>query len=159
MPELIPPPPGPPLPLGPDQLQDCLALDQRALGGLWTSTQWATELADPQRPGLGLWRGDQLVAMACGWLVLDELQVTLLAVAPEQRRRGLGRHLLRALLREGWQRGARRSTLEVASSNAAAIGLYRSLGFRDGGLRRGYYRDGGDALIQWANLDSLSGCG
>lgn len=159
MPEPTPAPPGPPLPLGPQQLQACLTLDQQALGGLWSRAQWATELADRERPGLGLWRGEHLVAMACGWLVLDELQITLLAVAPSQRRRGLGRQLLTALLREGWQRGARRSTLEVASGNTAAISLYRALGFRDGGLRRGYYRDGSDALIQWLDLDNLSGCG
>jgi ribosomal-protein-alanine N-acetyltransferase len=35
----------------------------------------------------------------------------------------------------------------VRLDNAAAIPLYRSLGWRDAGRRRGYYHDGTDALL------------
>ena len=66
-------------PLLPEHLAPCLALDQAALGGLWSEAQWCSELADLKRPGLGLWRADQLVALACGLLVLDELQITTVA--------------------------------------------------------------------------------
>jgi [ribosomal protein S18]-alanine N-acetyltransferase len=42
-------------------------------------------------------------------------------------------------------------TLEVRVSNSEAQALYRSRGFRVAGLRRRYYRDGGeDALVmEW----------
>ena len=41
-------------------------------------------------------------------------------------------------------------TLEVRPSNAAAIALYTSFGFRDTGRRPGYYQDNGeDAIIMW----------
>lgn len=138
--------------LEPSHLQACLALDQRSLGGLWNAVQWQTELADPGRPGLGLWQAADLHAMACGWLIVDELHITLVAVDPRWRRRGLGRLLLAALLKRSAQLGAERATLEVATGNSAALGLYRSLGFRDAGIRRAYYRDGQDALIQWLRL-------
>jgi ribosomal-protein-alanine N-acetyltransferase len=36
--------------------------------------------------------------------------------------------------------------LEVRVSNTVAISLYRSLGYREEGVIRGYYRDGEDAL-------------
>ena len=141
----------------------CLALDRACLGGLWTETQWQSELADPRRPGVGLWSGETLVAMASGWLVLDELHITLVAVDPGQRRRGLGRQVLHALLQAGQQQGAVHATLEVSPGNDAAVALYRSLGFKDAGLRRGYYRNGDDALIQWLRLpainDAQPGCG
>ena len=39
------------------------------------------------------------------------------------------------------------AVLEVRVSNAAAIGLYRSLGFESLGTRRAYYQDGEDALL------------
>ena len=149
--------------LTPEDLQACLALDRASLEGLWTSAQWQTELADPRRPGMGLWQADTLQAMASGWLVVDELHITLVAVAPEQRRRGLGRQVLKALLEDARQQGARHATLEVAATNAAAVVLYHSLGFQDAGLRRGYYRNGDDALIQWLRLppinDAEPGCG
>lgn len=139
--------------LGPPHLEACLSLDRRSLGGLWSREQWATELAEPRRPGVGLGQAGTLVAMACGWLILEELHVTLVAVDPPWRRRGLGRRVLADLLAEGRGRGAERATLEVARGNAPARALYREAGFREAGCRRDYYRNGDDALIQWMQLD------
>ncbi|MEI6828995.1 MAG: GNAT family N-acetyltransferase [Synechococcaceae cyanobacterium ELA445] len=139
-------------PLGAADLDECLGLDRRALGGFWTPDQWRTELADPRRPCLGVFASASLVAMACGWLIVDELHISLVAVDPGFRRRGLGRRVTRALLEEALRSGAARATLEVAADNTAAEGLYGALGFRTAGRRCGYYRDGRDALIQWLNL-------
>jgi ribosomal-protein-alanine N-acetyltransferase len=133
-------------------LEACLALDAAALGGLWSRAQWQRELEEPGRPAVGLWQQGQLVAMACGWLIVDELHITLVAVAPERRRQGLGRQVLEALLRRAQADGASRATLEVAAANGAARALYGACGFRQAGVRRGYYRNGDDALIQWVNL-------
>jgi len=144
-----------PRPLGPGALQACLELDQLCFGGLWSDQHWRSELADPQRPGLGLWLQHRLVAMACAWLVVDELHITLVAVDPARRRQGLARQLLRGLLRQGRQLGATRATLEVGSGNPAALGLYRALGFHTAGVRRAYYSSGEDALIQWLELGAL----
>ena len=138
--------------LEPGDLQACLLLDAQSLHGLWSAEQWTTELTEARRPGVGLWLAGQLVAMACGWLVVDELHITLVAVAPDQQRRGLGRQVLAALLAAGHQQGARHATLEVAAGNTAARALYRAAGFREAGRRRGYYRNGDDALIQWLRL-------
>ncbi|MFZ0407321.1 MAG: GNAT family N-acetyltransferase [Cyanobium sp.] len=143
-------------PLKPSDREACLALDGLALGGLWTPGQWQTELEDDRRPGLGIWRGEELLAMASGWLVVDELHITLVAVAPTERRRGLGRLVLQGLLATAREGGAERATLEVASGNSAARALYGCCGFRDAGIRHGYYRNGDDALIQWLKLE---GCG
>ena len=90
--------------------------------------------------------------MASGWLVVDELHITLVAVAPDQRRRGLGRRVLQELMAAARERGASRATLEVAAGNGPGIALYGALGFRTAGIRHGYYRNGEDALIQWVNL-------
>jgi ribosomal-protein-alanine N-acetyltransferase len=144
--------PAEPAPLGVADLEACLALDGRCLNGLWSRRQWRTELTDPQRPGLGLWQDGRLQAMACGWLVLDELHITLVAVDPDARRRGLGSLVLRGLLESAADRGAERATLEVASTNIAALALYRRLGFREAGRRPAYYRNGDDALIHWLRL-------
>ena len=77
----------------------CLKLDALALNGLWTSDHWERELSDPQRICIGIAASaDTLLAMACGWVVLDELQITVLGVEPEHRRRGLGRAVLKRLL-------------------------------------------------------------
>ncbi|MFM7513481.1 MAG: GNAT family N-acetyltransferase [Cyanobium sp.] len=142
-----------PVSLGPAELQACLDLDRLCLGGLWSARQWRTELADPQRPGLGLMQGGCLLAMACAWLIVDELHITLVAVDPAHRRRGLAGGLLRSLLQRGRELGAARATLEVGSGNRAALALYRAVGFRTTGVRRHYYSNGDDALIQWLELE------
>ena len=133
-------------------LEACLALDDEALGGFWSERQWAKELTDPRRLCLGLPDEHRLLAVACGWLVVDELHITVIATDPQRRRQGLGSTLLQKLLQRARQLGAAHATLEVASDNDSAIALYARYGFQTAGRREKYYRDGGDALIQWLRL-------
>ena len=143
-------------------LQACLALDGAALGGFWSEGQWLAELEGTGRLCLGIdgphrphpETHGHLMAVACGWLVVDELHITVLAVHPSRRRRGLGRQLLEALLAGAQARGARHATLEVASGNQAALALYGACQFQTAGTRRGYYRGGQDALIQWKRIST-----
>ncbi len=143
-------------------LQACLALDGAALGGFWSESQWRAELEGAGRLCLGLdgpiagAAPGGLVGVACGWLVVDELHITVLAVHPAGRRRGLGRQLLEALLAGGRQRGALHATLEVAADNRAALALYGACDFQTAGTRRGYYRGGQDALIQWKRIGTAA---
>ena len=139
--------------LDPSWLADCLALDRSALQGLWTKEQWRRELEDPRRLCLGWTEAKTLLGVACGWLVADELHITLIAVDPSVRRRGHGKRLLSALLQQARQQGAIRATLEVGSNNLAALALYANGGFQSAGTRFKYYSDGSDALIQWCRIN------
>lgn len=72
-----------------------------------------------------------------------EREILNVAVEPSARREGIGRLLLETVLFRG--RGA--WFLEVRESNAAAISLYKSLGFTPSGRREGYYHDPPGAAI------------
>ena len=51
--------------------------------------------------------------------------------------------------------GYRSITLEVRPDNEAALALYRRFGLAPGGVRKGYYPDGQDALVLWLHeIDS-----
>jgi ribosomal-protein-alanine N-acetyltransferase len=64
--------------------------------------------------------------------------------------------MMRHVMAEAVRDGARRATLEVRRSNAAAIALYERLGFRVCAVRPRYYsRPDEDALILW--LERLPG--
>ncbi len=52
--------------------------------------------------------------------------------APDHRRQGLARRILRALLAEARDLGARRAWLQVEADNAPAIALYAAEGFEPG---------------------------
>jgi ribosomal-protein-alanine acetyltransferase len=69
-----------------------------------------------------------------------------IAVALEAAGRGLGAMLLSAAEGAAMRRGCALMRLEVREDNAAAISLYRKLGYRQFAKRAGYYEDGADAL-------------
>lgn len=69
-----------------------------------------------------------------------EAHVLNLCVADHMRRRGLGADLLAHLLEFAAATGARDIFLEVRPSNTAALHLYKTRGFAQIGVRRGYYQ-------------------
>jgi [ribosomal protein S18]-alanine N-acetyltransferase len=94
-----------------------------------------------------------IVGYTCRWRVTDEVHVLNVAVHPEHRGRGLGRTLLEAVLAESRAAGSRAVFLEVRAGNVVARRLYRHLGFRELGVRRGYYGPGQDAIVMELRLD------
>ncbi len=73
-----------------------------------------------------------------------------LMVAPEYRRRGIGRALLDAAERWAAERGIRKLELHVFPHNEAAIALYERAGYEREGYRHEHYRRGGryyDAIL------------
>ena len=72
------------------------------------------------------------------WAV-DEAELLDIAIAAQHQRQGWGRKLLEEMIVLARRNDMRRVVLEVRASNAAAIGLYKSMGFADIGLRRDYY--------------------
>src|SRR5687768_10885793 len=79
----------------------------------------------------------------------EEVHLLDLAVDAGVRRRGVGRRLLETWLEYARARSARLVLLEVRRSNAAAIALYRALGFEEAGVRRGYYSDDGEDALEF----------
>jgi len=106
---------------------------------------WSTILV-AEEPGV---RGMTLLGFVIFWV----LHVLNVATAPDHRRRGVGRAVLQAALDVGRQKRCSLATLEVRRSNAAALELYRSFGFRPVGIRPNYYVDEGeDAIVMVLDL-------
>ena len=83
--------------------------------------------------------GGKLVGY-CGMLtVLDEGQITNVAVHPEFRRTGIGSALLNRLFEEAKTLGVTQISLEVRESNVAAKELYLRHGFSVAGVRKRFY--------------------
>ena len=88
------------------------------------------------------------------WLVADELHVTNLAVSPAHRGLGFAAGLVEHALDDAREKGTVWCQLEVRSSNKPARSLYRKFGFREIGLRKGYYQDGEDAVVMGKDLNT-----
>ena len=137
-------------------LDGVLAVESESFTNPWTRDMYAWELQNRSMCHILLVRTPECrVAGFCAfWLVFDEIHINNLALRPPFRARGIGTALLRQVLAEGRQLGARRATLEVRASNEPARKLYERMGFYVAGVRRNYYSEPvEDALILW--LDEL----
>ncbi len=119
-----------------------------AFGEAWTRRQvedalllgnCTYELIAPgaRRPG----HGEEAAGFYLSRNILGDEELLLLAVAPAQRRQGLGAKLLEMFVSAAQGRGARRLLLEMRDGNPAAT-LYRHYGFLPIARRRDYYRAG-----------------
>lgn len=97
--------------------------------------------------------GNRTVGYVMGELHPRGAEVVSLAVAPPYRNRGVGRRLMRRLLIRMERTGIVRVFLMVREGNAAAIALYRSLGFRRVRRVPEYYGDGEAAIRMRLEFD------
>lgn len=119
----------------------------------WSKNVFLSEIQNPASHFYVLFVDDTLAGYGGFWLVVDEAHITSVTVSPEFRQRGLGRRLLRFLLHLAVGLGATLATLEVRASNERARRLYLSEGFREVGLRKGYYSGGTeDAVLMQRDL-------
>jgi N6-L-threonylcarbamoyladenine synthase len=120
----------------------------------WSHGVFLEELMAPGRAWLVVEDGDEILGYGGVMLVEEDAHVMNLAVRTDARGHGVGRTLLRGLLRRAATMGAMRATLEVRESNLGAVSLYESEGLHAVGIRPGYYADTNeDAVIMWGDLD------
>ncbi|MDD5384760.1 MAG: ribosomal protein S18-alanine N-acetyltransferase [Gallionella sp.] len=123
-----------------DDVDVVLAIEQAVQRFPWTRGNFADALnsgylcrVDETESG-GI-RGYAILMPAAG-----EAELLNIGVAAAQQRKGLGRAMLAEMVETARAKQLRRVFLEVRSSNIAAIALYRSAGYSEIGVRRGYYQ-------------------
>ena len=130
-------------------LPQVIAIERRAFPTPWSLAMFVLELSKPSGICLAALSDERIV----GYLVCSRYDVVWhvmnVAVDPARRREGVSTALLDHLFDQADKPGEQ-YTLEVRTSNDAAIALYERFGFRSAGLRRGYYHDNKeDAVIMW----------
>ena len=116
------------------------ALEAACFSTPWSESSIRSELENPYAIWLVAMEGDVLAGYLGVQFGPDGGDIMTIATAPAFRGQGIGKQLLSAMvqiLREkqlGWL------TLEVRPSNAAAVGLYEAMGFREVGRRPRYYK-------------------
>ena len=110
---------------------------------------------DLTEPGHIWWvahdRGE-IVGYVGGAVVEGELQIANVAVAPARRGKRVAGRLMGRVAYDAQMLGATTSVLEVEVGNEPAERLYTRLGYKQVGLRRGYYGAGHDARVMQASL-------
>ena len=101
-----------------------------------SSQGWTTGVPSDRSSSQGRSAG-----FAVASLLAPQAELEMIAVAPAAQRHGLARQIFAALTVELASAGISEIVLEVRASNAAALGLYRRLGFVETGRRSCYYHD------------------
>ena len=122
-----------------DALEGVAELEKLCFSQPWSKT--SLELLTKDGIGVGMvCRKDGIVCAYGGMLcAVDEGQITNIATHPDYRKQGYGRAVVEALIKYAKNNGLDSISLEVRESNAAAISLYRNLGFKIEGKRKDFY--------------------
>lgn len=119
-------------PLGPDAIPLLAALwEACGLTRPWNDPAEDARIAieNPSSAILGLWDRDALIGSVMVGFDGHRGWVYYLAIAPDRRRAGLGRELMKAA--ETWlqERGCPAIRLMVRADNAQALGFYAAIGY------------------------------
>lgn len=133
----------------PGDLDHISAIEQRAYAFPWNLGIFQDCLRAGYICLSATWHGE-IIGYGVMSVAVGECHILNICIAPEWQGLGLGRGLLRRMLRIARQQGADTAFLEVRPSNLAARRLYEASGFNEVGVRRGYYpavRGREDAII------------
>ena len=91
--------------------------------------------------------GMETIGYASASCVLDEAELTRIAVKASYRRKGIATLLINKLISTLRDKGCTVLMLEVRSRNDSALNLYDSLGFKAYACRKSYYHNPDDDAV------------
>ena len=116
-------------------------LDEKCFSSPWSEASFSNEASNPLAQYVIAKADEKVVGYAGFWQVVDEGQITNIAVLNEYRRKGIARQMLEILIQKAKERQISVLSLEVRESNFSAISLYEKFEFHKVGLRKDYYKN------------------
>lgn len=126
-------------PMCDDDIDAILVIEADSFAAPWPRRAFELALTAPELLCLVVRQAGDVTGYLIACPDGQDALIANIAVHSEHRRLGFGRRLIEAALRWAESRGARSCRLDVRMSNCAAQQLYKRLGFRPSGVRRGYY--------------------
>ena len=124
-----------------EDLDQVMEIEEDLFAVPWTKEGYFTFLTRKDSMFLVVEEKERILGY-CGLLmVLDEGDVTNVAVCRERQKEGIGNFLVSSLIRLAGDLGIRQIHLEVRVHNETAIRLYERNGFTRDGIRKNYYTD------------------
>ena len=119
---------------------------------LWNLEQWEKELKKNYVYAFACFRDYQIVGICVFQKIFCNAELTYLSIHPTYKRKGLGKKLLKEIFNHCESFAIEKIQLEVSDKNFDAVNFYRSFGFETIGIRKKYYKDGSNALLQEKKL-------
>lgn len=122
-------------------------LESAAFPAPWRREFFESELYASGRFNLVARRERHVVGYLFAMWFFDEMHVNKIAVAEDERRKGIALALMDRCIEFASQNGVKTISLEVRKSNAGAQDFYRRIGFAASYTRPRYYPDGESAVV------------
>jgi len=113
----------------------------------WTKQMFAQDVSKTDAYYVVALDGQKVVGYCGLYKVLDQADITNIAVHPDYRKKGLASLMLDNIIKYCTNCTLSFITLEVRQSNQSAINLYKKYGFNEVGLRKNYYADNHENAI------------
>jgi len=120
----------------------------------WSAGQYREEISAPTRRFIVALDDASSVIGYAGVFAPGgaEADILTVGVIPQHRGQGIARQLMAGITKWAIDQGSIAMMLEVKTDNAAAIGLYESLGYSKLNIRKDYFGSGLDALVMRKEL-------
>lgn len=137
-------------PMQEEDLEQVAEIERKTFSIPWSKNAFYESMKRKDTIYLVAKEGKNVVGYSGIYCFYEDGEITNVAVEPAYRRQKVGKQLLDKLQEEAKTLGVTRFFLEVRVSNTGAIELYKTLGFREDGIRKGFYENPKeDALIMW----------
>ena len=114
-------------------------IEAESISENWSSKSFRDALNNENACFLICENGNTLKGYIGMWISADEAEITNVAVDKDFRRIGVGKGLIEKLKEVGIEKGIKSFFLEIREGNEAARKLYEKCGFKEVGVRRGFY--------------------
>ncbi len=116
-------------------------LDEKCFASPWSELSFLNEASNPLAQYVIAKTEEKIIGYAGFWQVVDEGQITNIAVLEEYRRRKIAQQMLERLIEKARKMQLSVLSLEVRESNLPAISLYEKFDFEKVGIRKDYYKN------------------
>lgn len=124
-----------------DDLEQVMEIENENFSVPWTETGFFTFLIREDTLFLVAQEKEEILGYCGVVMVQDEGDITNVAVKKSWQNQGVGKKLMKELVKSTEQEGVARLFLEVRASNEPALRLYRNMGFVQTGIRKNYYEE------------------
>lgn len=135
-------------PMKSEHISEIAEIESKCFSMPWTEKSLSDELDNENAHFLSAVFDGKVIGYIGIIEICGEADVTNVAVLPEYRRCGIAEKLMKEAENGAVERNCESITLEVRVSNKAAISLYNKSGYKQAGIRKGFYeKPKEDALL------------
>tara|TARA_Y100001970_G_C14082488_1_gene775506 strand:+ start:329 stop:751 length:423 start_codon:yes stop_codon:yes gene_type:complete len=125
-------------------LKSIANIEKKSFENPWSYNAFSNEINSKISSNWVYIINNNVIGYMFGWIIDKDFHINNIAVDASERRKGVAKKMIDNII---FNLNMKNILLEVSRLNKDAINLYEKIGFKKNGLRKGYYRNGADAIL------------